>query len=171
MQESSLGWYLIFTKPRQESIAAEHLKRQHFVTYLPYIQQHKRIQNVYRIITESLFPRYLFVQLSAELDDWSKIRSSRGCISLVRFGIYPARVPDILIEQLKKCETDRIIQQQITPHFKPNDRVQILDGLLEGYEGMIKSKDSQQRVTLLLKMAEGHTCSIRCSIHQIKKIG
>lgn len=172
MHNLHLGWYLAYTKPRQERVAKEHLERQGFHIYLPFLKYHKRIKMVYQIITEPLFPRYLFIQISSELDDWSKIRSTRGCLNLVRFSTYPARVPDLFIEQLKSHITERYNQQKATTSdFKPGNNVQILEGLLEGYEGIIQSKDHRQRVTILLKIAEGHTSRISYSVHQIKKIG
>jgi len=36
------SWYVIHTKPRNESVAEEHLRRQAFETYLPRIKQERR---------------------------------------------------------------------------------------------------------------------------------
>lgn len=165
------GWYLVFTKPHHETIAKLNLERQGFHIYLPLFQQHKRRRNLYQIVTEPLFPRYIFINLSSDLDDWSKIRSTRGCVSLVRFGAVPARLPDALIDQLKQEETERLTKKEDSiPSFKSGDRVRILDGILIGYEGIVEIKNSQQRITLLLKIAEGHTHSINLSVHQVEMI-
>lgn len=163
------GWYLVFTKPNHENIAKMNLQRQGFTTYLPLLQQHKRIRNLYQVVTEPLFPRYIFINLSSRVDDWSKIRSTRGCVSLVRFGVLPAKVPDNLIEKLRVDESTRLVQDQ-QPDFKPGDKVQVVGGVLANYEGIVDIKNSQQRITLLLNIAEGHTRSVSLSIHQIKKV-
>lgn len=172
MKDDALsGWYLVYTKPRHENIAEINLKRQGFCVYLPLLQQHKRVRNLYQIVTEPLFPRYLFVYLSAEIDDWSKVRSTRGCVSLVRFGSLPARVPDKLLDQLKHDEDTRFNQEQSsTPDFQPGDRVRVIDGMLINYEGIIENKNSQQRVTLLLTITEGHTRSVNLSVHKVKAV-
>jgi transcriptional antiterminator RfaH len=165
-KDTPSGWYLVFTKPRHENIAKINLQRQGFHTYCPVLQQHKRQRNVYQIVTDPLFPRYLFIQLNTGVDDWSKIRSTRGCVSLVRFGTLAARVPDALIEQLKRDESMRFVKPK--PDFKPGDRVRVLAGVLAGYEGIVDVKNSQQRVTLLLTFAEGHTRQITLPVQQIK---
>ena len=168
MKEAQSGWYLVYTKPHHENLAKINLQNQGFHVYFPLLQQHKRRHNIYRIVTEPLFPRYLFIHLNSEIDDWSKIRSTRGCISLVRFGLLPARVPDSLIEQLQSDETTRAIQDKIQSQFKPGDHVRVLDGLLAGYEGIIELKNSQERVTLLLTIAEGHTRRISLPLNQVE---
>lgn len=172
VKDAQTGWYLIFTKPRQEDTAKINLERQGFITYFPLLQLHKRVRNLYQVVTEPLFPRYIFIHLNSEIGDWSKIRSTRGCISLVRFGMLPACVPDALIEQLRGDESKRLIQQEeSTPDFKTGDRIQVLDGILGGYEGIVQMKNSQQRVTLLLALAEGHTRSVTLPVHQVKLVG
>lgn len=168
MKEAS-GWYLVFTKPKQENTAQFNLQRQGFNTYLPLQQQHKHKKNLYHIVTEPLFPRYLFIRLNYEIDDWSKIRSTRGCVSLVRFGQLPALVPPGLVEHLKNEEGTRLISdQKIVPDFKSGDRVQIIEGLFKNYEGIVENKNSQQRITILLNIVEAHARSVNLSIHQVK---
>lgn len=172
MNESQTGWYLVYTKPRQELDAKINLERQKFTTYLPLQKQPIRKYGVYQVVTKPLFPRYLFIYLSSGIDDWSKIHSTRGCVSLVQFGTCPARVPQLLIEYLKKEETDRISKQTITsiPNFKVGDRIRILDGILSDYEGIVQVKNSQQRISVLLIIAENHTRRIDLSANQIKMV-
>ena len=170
MNESNTGWYLVYTKPRHEILARLNLQRQGFDTYLPLQQQHKRKRNLYQLVTEPLFPRYLFIYLNSELSDWSKIHSTRGCISLVRFGSFPARVPEVLIEYLQREEANRFSQQVTsTPSFKAGDHVQVLDGIFAGYEGIVQVKNSQQRITLLLAIAENHTRRVILSVNEIER--
>ena len=169
MKESHKGWYLVYTKPRHETVAKLNLQRQAFHVYLPLLQQHKRKRHHYQMVTEPLFPRYLFIYLDTTMNDWSKIRSTRGCISLVRFAAHPARVPDALIEKLKREEINRSNEPIIgIPDFQPGDKVKILDGILANYEGIVEAKTSRERVTLLLNIAEGHTRSVNLSLHQIQ---
>jgi transcriptional antiterminator RfaH len=167
VKEAQSGWYLVYTKPRHENLANIHLQNQGFHVYFPLLQQHKRRHSIYRVVTEPLFPRYLFIHLNSGIDDWSKIRSTRGCVSLVRFGPIPAKIPDSLILRLQEDEIHRFSKQQNTPDFKPGDRVQVIDGILENYEGIIETKNNQERVTLLLNIAEGYTRRVQLPVHQI----
>ncbi len=164
-----MEWYLVFTKPHHENIAKLNLERQGFHTYLPLCQQHKRKRNVYQIVTEPLFPRYLFISLGSQINDWGKIRSTRGCVSLVRFGTLPARIPTTLVEKIRQSEADQRQQKKLsTPDFKPGDRVQVIDGVLANYEGIVEIKNNHERITLLLIIAEEHTCRVNLSVHQVQ---
>jgi len=169
VKDTHTGWYLVRTKPRQETVARINLQQQGFHIYLPLSQQHKRRRNLYQIVTEPLFPSYLFIWLSLGVDDWSKIRSTRGCVSLVRFGALPAQVPDKLIEQLKHDESRQLKQPETrVPDFKIGDPIRVIDGVLADYEGIIEAKTSQERVTILLTIVDGHTRSVSLSAHQVK---
>ena len=168
VRETQAGWYLVLTRPRHEAVAKLNLQRQGFHTYLPLFQQHKRRRNLYQL--EPLFPRYLFICLSSGTDDWSKIRSTRGCVSLVQFGTSPARVPDTLVELLQQDEAVRLIQhdKKCALDFNPGDRVRVLEGILANYEGIVEIKNNRERITLLLTIAEGHTRRVNLSVHQVK---
>ncbi len=66
-----LDWYLIHTKPARETTAADHLERQGFKTFLPRTRRQVRHAGRWRERIEAMFPRYLFVRLDTEEDDWA----------------------------------------------------------------------------------------------------
>ena len=92
-KDNVLAWYLLYSKPRQEGVAVENLKRQGYETYLPLIRTRRRRQGQYVSLVEPMFPRYLFIHLSDQTDNWGPIRSTLGVSGLVRFGDLPAQVP------------------------------------------------------------------------------
>ena len=73
-----LAWYLLYSKPRQEGVAVENLKRQGYETYLPLVRTRRRRQGQYVSLVEPMFPRYLFIHLSDQTDNWGPIRSTRA---------------------------------------------------------------------------------------------
>jgi len=152
-------WYLIHSKPRQEKIARENLERQGYATYLPLAPIRRRRRGRTIRVVDAMFPRYLFIQLSDEIDDWRPIRSTIGVSSLVRFGNTPARIPDGLIDVLREREDAEGIQILSNPQFQQGDPVRIAEGPLEGYEGIFQCKTSNERVMLLLKIAEKSVCT------------
>ncbi len=78
----------------------ENLGNQGFKCFLPTIRV-ERLRGGHRaMISEALFPRYLFVYLEAGRSNWSAIRSTRGVSHLVRFGGIVARLPSSLIDAL-----------------------------------------------------------------------
>ena len=161
------AWYLVYSKPQQERLALENLKRQGYASYLPLITNRKRRNGRYASIIEPMFPRYLFVNLSDETDNWGPIRSTIGVANLVRFGMKAARVPDNLIEVMREREVDGV-QTLTPPDFKPGDKVRIVEGVMAGYEAIFQARTGKERVVLLLQLAEDRTARIQVSAHDIE---
>ena len=131
------AWYLIYSKPQQERLALENLERQGYPSYLPLIRNRRRRKGRYVSIIEPMFPRYLFVHLSDETDNWGPIRSTIGVANMVRFGMQAARVPDSLIEMMQERDEEGV-QTLAPPELKPGDQVRIVEGVMAGYEAIFR---------------------------------
>lgn len=163
----STSWYLLYSKPQQERLALENLGRQGYHGYLPLIRRKRRRQSRYVDVIEPMFPRYLFIHLNDETDDWGPIRSTIGVAKLVRFGDCAARVPDRLVTGLQDREDEYGIQDLPVRQFKEGDRVRIQAGPLEGYEGIFQARNSQERVMVLLDVV-GRQTRVAMSADQLE---
>ena len=163
------AWYLVYTKPQQERVALENLERQGYASYLPLVRVRRRRRGRYVKIVEPMFPRYLFMHLSDETDNWSPIRSTIGVSSLVRFGTLPARVPDDLIRTLRAREDPDGLQRLEPREIKPGDRVRIVEGVMAGYEAIFEAGSGRERVSLLLDIANT-TARLLVSSHDIEPV-
>lgn len=161
------SWYLVYTKPRREILAQENLDRQGYMTYLPLMYSRRRRVDHLVLVTEPLFPRYLFVRLDAQTDNWAPIRSTLGVTGLVRFGPQPARAPDDLIDLLKSRDGSDGIQTLPMPDFHRGDTVRITDGTMAGYQGIFLAKSGRERVIILLEIA-GRDARVQLSACQIE---
>ena len=144
------AWYLVYCKPRQESVARENLARQGYETYLPVMREVRRRQGKRVSLLAPMFPRYLFIHLNRETDNWAPIRSTLGVVSIVRFGRLAARVPDELLGVLRAREDAQGIQILPVEEYKPGSRVRITQGGFVGYEGIFQAATGRDRVTVLL---------------------
>lgn len=134
------AWYVVYTKPRQEDIALINLERQ---GYLPKM----RIERIRRkkavVLSEPMFPRYLFIRLdsSEQGKSWSPIRSTLGVARLVRFGTTAATVDQGLVDFLQEREaalpTDTM--------FKSGEAVLVVDGPFAGIEAIYQTEDADRR--------------------------
>ena len=138
------NWYLIKTKPRQENVAIKNLENQEYSTYCPTVT----INNKYVV----LFPGYIFIHLDKKTENWSPIRSTKGVINFVRFGLYFAQVPDNVIEFIKANQLITLEKFKNLDKFKPGDKVQITDGVFKNYVAIFKSFKSDERVLLLMNI-------------------
>ena len=149
---TSMAWFLVRSKPRQESVALTHLARQGYESYLPLFATEKLVRRKTTVVQEPMFARYLFVRLdtSGQGQSWSPIRSTVGVSELVCFGSRPARVDAALIATLRERE----MTQQADPDalFSAGDSVRITEGAFAGLEAIYQMNDAEDRAMVLLDL-------------------
>lgn len=147
--ESQPRWYLIHCKAREESRALEHLERQGFECYRPLRVVEKWRLGRKQRVTESLFPRYLFICLDDVNDNWYPIRSTRGVDKIVRFNDRAVPVADDLIAGIRARLADGTFEK---PYLKAGERVQIMKGPFSHLEAIFVAGDGNERCVLLLTL-------------------
>jgi transcriptional antiterminator RfaH len=149
---SKSNWYAVHSKPRQEHIALAHLERQGFTCFLPMALNpyQRRTQKKLRI--EPLFPRYLFLNATADEQSLRPVRSTRGVSTLVRFGIELARLPETVIRAIRsRCDGDTGLVRLDPVPVEPGDRVRVFDGPLAGVQGLFQAVTGEMRALLLIE--------------------
>ena len=166
-QNQNRSWYLVLTKAQSEFNAQENLLRQGYEIYLPLVQTSRRCngKNIKR--TEAFFPRYLFIYLNKETDNWSPIRSTIGVADIVRFGGVPAVVPEIMIDKLKMNEDEFGLQSFEKKEFKQGDKIEIISGAFEGYKAVFQKMKNAERVSVLLDIV-GNNTQVTLSVHELE---
>jgi transcriptional antiterminator RfaH len=149
MSESTPSWYCVYTHPKQEFYAAEHLRRQRFEVFLPTIivKPLRRRQSVIR----PYFTRYLFVSFDVMQDNWRPIWSTNGVKSLFSSNPYaPIAIPGQTILTLRQqIEEYEIRQGYCVDVIRPGTIARVLNGSLKGHEAPCISNE-KGRVKLLM---------------------
>lgn len=145
-------WYALMSKPQKDAYAEEQLNNQGYTTYRPLAMREKRHRGKVIKVTESLFPRYLFINLDAVNDNWAPIQSTYGVSSLVRFGDLPLSIPDSLIDQLKQQENQFQEKAIDLDRFKQGDIVTIGGGSFEGLNAIFERYSGEERVILFMNI-------------------
>jgi len=150
-KENGEKWYLVYTKANEEKKAKYNLDNQNFETFLPLLSL-VNINKPYLNRVRIMFPRYLFIKMSIEADNWSMIKSTIGVSHIIRFGQIPAMVPTDLIHELKRRVDidDTFTQTALISEYDLGDRVKISKGLMKGKEGSFLFKKNNERVKVLL---------------------
>lgn len=146
-------WYAVYTQPRNETLASEHLQRQGFEVFLPrYLKRRSHARRI-DVVPVPLFPRYLFVSFDADKAGWRVIRSTRGVIDLVRNGLNPIPISKEIIEEIRK-RRDKDGYVVIAKHFKfkRGSRIRIDAGPFADYEAIFESQRDNERVIALLSL-------------------
>jgi transcriptional antiterminator RfaH len=163
-------WYAVYTKPRQEALAEEHLGRQGFHVWFPRALRSRRRRGRWRDLAEALFPRYLFIQLDLQRDNAAPIRSTLGVSGMVRRGDWPAVVPDAVIDGLQAAADPETGLHRLTPRpLVRGDRVAVLEGPFQGLEGIFRAASGTERVTILLDILGGSS-RVSLSRHCVARV-
>ena len=146
-------WFAVCCKPRQEAVAEENLLRQGFHVYLPRIRIRQRRRGQWIDAVEVLFPRYIFIRVDPVRCNIAPVRSTRGVVGLVRFGVQPAVVPDAVMHALLQREDSSSgLHQDNRPLFCAEDVIKLVEGPLAGMEGIFAQQDGEKRVIVLMEL-------------------
>lgn len=149
----TLQWRAVWCKPRAESRAALHLRNQGFEVLLPLVRATRRRRGALREMVEPMFPRYLFAAAPKEPADWTRVRSTRGAIGLVRFGEQIPAVPASLVSLLiRHQDAGGVVELTAMDPPRPGDRVEITTGALAGLRGLFAAHSGADRVLVLLEL-------------------
>ena len=145
------NWWLLTTKIHKEEYAADQLTSQGYITYRPLAQRLRKNRGKMKMCIESLFPRYIFIQLNKTTDDWSPIRSTRGIINFVRFGENYAQVPDDIIKALQEHESTLSNKAIELDRYNKGDKIIIeQEGAYKNLQGVFQQYKGDQSCSILI---------------------
>jgi transcriptional antiterminator RfaH len=136
-------WTVLQTETQREHIARLMLMRQGFETYMPRIQiRPNRIVN--------LFPSYIFIEI---IDRWWAARWTIGVIKILMDGERPARVPDGIIEAIRKQEVGGFVKLPNRNNGKRRgEKVKIIRGSFQGHLAIYDGMSGKERERVLLEL-------------------
>ncbi len=172
MSICSLDWFAVYTKPRQEHIALMNLERQSFECYLPITENpNQRGSTPNKTSHEPLFPRYLFLGASPEMQNLAAVRSTRGVVGLVRAGCELIRIPAAIITGLKARmdQATGMIALDSTV-LNNGDKVRVFDGPFAEVEGVFKEHRGRTRSLLLLEIL-GRQTAVEIDVRLLQRVG
>lgn len=142
-------WFLAQLKPKSYRIAKRNLAQQGFATFLPMIEETRRLRGVFVTQLRPLFPGYIFVALDMRQGGWRSVNSTIGVTRLVSLGPQPTEVPAGLIQQLQRsCDPSGKLQTHA--HLAPGDTVTLRRGPFAELVATIDSLAPDQRVWVLM---------------------
>ena len=166
---AAIGWYLAYTKPRNEQAASAQLSRQGYATYLPLYKALVRTAEGMAVRHGPMFPRYVFFRPASAGQSIAPVRSTVGVSHVVRFGVTPATVGDELVSALRAFETERE-QASVSDlsALKAGRLVAVCAGPLKGLEGLV-SATAGKRITVLLDVL-GRQTRVSVPDHQLQAL-
>ena len=166
---SAQPWYVLQSKPRQESQVSAYLRSQGLEVFYPTV----RVQpvNPRASTLRPLFPRYLFVQADLSEVGVSALQWVPGAIGLVMFDGVAAPVQDAVVQAIRqRVQEIRGAGGLAFDGLKQGDPVRITQGPLKGYEAIFDLRLSgSERIQVLLEML-GREVRVAVNANAIERI-
>lgn len=131
-----IAWYCVVSRPQQEARASVELTNQGFTTFLPILND------------KPMFPRYLFAAFDRDRDNWGIIKSTRGCVDLLKSNFIPTPVPNYAMDIIMAYKPPQELQDGATAFYR-GQSVEIHTGPLQGLHGLFVSNSKARTMTFL----------------------
>ena len=123
------------------------------------IKDGKRKTNLRKV-----FPGYVLIKMIVTEESWYVVRNTRGVTGFVGAGTEPTPLTD---EEIRNMGFDEV---PVNIDYEVNDNVKLLNGALEGFEGVVQNIDKEKgKVTVLVSMF-GRETAVELELAQVQKI-
>jgi len=137
---------------------AAFLKLAGYEVYIPQVRE-QRLRRSRRVeVISPLFPAYAFIVIEQQ---WHRARWSIGVTALIMDGDHPARVPDLVIADIRAREVRGAVELPKLPGMKVGERVRVLGGPFQGQLGLYAGMRPHARVEVLLALLGRITVAVR----------
>jgi transcriptional antiterminator RfaH len=149
-------WACARLESRREAVAQHFLKLAGYEVYIPQVRE-QRLRRRRRVeVVSPLFPAYGFIVIEQQ---WHSARWSIGVTAIIMDGVAPARVPDLVVADIRAREVRGAVElpklPEAPPGIKVGERVRVLGGPFQGHFGLYAGMKPHERVEVLLALFSG----------------
>ena len=149
--DSNSHWYAVWTRSRQEKVAAGMLSGLGIRHYLPLRSEHRQWSDRKQAVEVPLFSGYLFVFINPLKESRLKVLKVPGIVAFVGNQTGPLAIPHKEIEDIQAVLASKANCSVEAP-LKEGDRVRVVRGALAGVEGMLVRANSESRLFISIEM-------------------
>ena len=150
MKKNNFSWYVVMSKPNQESRAIKNLQNQNFDVFCPYFEKEYDSGNLTKIIKGYLFPSYIFIKLNIKSLNWLRIKNTFGVKKILSLGNFPSEIEKKFVDNLKLVSNDNGLLNESLFSYKPKQKVIITKGPFRKILGEVISLVGDKRIKILL---------------------
>ena len=166
-------WYVVFTFSGYEQIVKDNL-----LNIIEKNNLHDRILDIQipvedvveekngkrKIVQRRMFPCYVLLKMKYANDLWHLIVNTRGVTSFVG----PQGKPTALEEDdIKRMRLEKVA---VESNYKPGDKVQVIDGPLQGFIGEVEHIDANNQKLRVSVSMFGRQTPVELEMIQIEKL-
>ena len=168
-------WYVVHTYSGYENKVASNLEKTVENRQMQELIQEIRVptEQVTEITEEGkrkeverkIFPGYVIVKMVMTDESWYAVRNIRGCTGFVGPSSKPVPLTDAEVARLG------VEQRQVEVSYQVGDSVNIIDGPLEGFIGVVEEMEPEKnRVRVTVSMF-GRETPVELELDQAEPIG
>jgi transcription antitermination factor NusG len=151
--QSALRWYAVQTMPRHEKKVIAELQQKQVQSYLPVFSDERKWTDRRVSVDTPLFPGYVFVKISQDQDTRVRVLRTLGVRNFVGTRGIGDPIPDAEIESVQAVLA-RGIPVSVSPFLNIGQRVRILDGSLEGVEGILTAVNGDNSLIISVELIQ-----------------
>lgn len=167
------GWHVLYVKSRWERRIYEYLKEINLEPFLPQLNIMKKWSDRKKIVSQPLFPSYVFVNINSS-KQFHQALSVEGVCCYIRFGKEYARVTEKEIEKMKFLVEDKNLQGVTIEKGLPKvgDLKKIIFGPLNDLEcEILKVNNTNKIIVRIESLQQNFTATLPadylCDISQV----
>lgn len=145
------AWYAIQTRPRNEKKITTRLQGKGIETFLPLMNEVHRWSDRRQMVSQPLFPGYIFVHIIQRPEPRLSILNTMGVYGFV--GVRGAGIP-IPDKQIVDIQTIVTSAEAFTPYpfLRVGQRVRVRGGCLDGVEGSLVSINTDHSLVVSVEL-------------------
>lgn len=154
-------WYILKVQSNREDSIREALLRKiniaglndYFGDIIVPVEKRTEFKNgKRRVVRQKLYPGYIVVNMELNDDTWYLVRDTNGIGDFTGSGGKPSPMPDSEVAKIVTKHEEKVDEApKLMINFNPGDRVKIIEGTFENFEGEVVSIDqSNGRVTVMI---------------------
>lgn len=176
-QSQGRRWYVIHTQSGHEENVAENLKQRIesmdmedkiFNVLIPLEKKIKIKNGKRKVITEKIFPGYVFVEMTVTDDSWYVVRNTPNVTGFIGTGTTPTPISEAEMKELQKRMG--VSEPTVSIEYTIGTPVKITDGPFKNYEGRIDEVDEARGKVKVAVTMFGRETPVELDPLQIQKI-
>lgn len=166
--DSDYHWYAVWTRSRQEKVAAGMLGVLGVEHYLPLKTEFRKWSDRKQAVEVPLFSGYLFVYISLLKESKLQVLKVPGVVAFVGNQTGPLPIPSKQIEDIQTVLAAGAACS-VKPLLKQGDRVRVCRGALAGVEGRLVRANSESQLLISVDMIQ-QSLAVNVSSEDIERV-
>ena len=166
-------WYVVHTysgyenkvkKDLETTVKNRELEAYFFDIVVPMEEQIEIKDGKRKTNIKKVFPGYVLIKMIVTEESWYIVRNTRGVTGFVGSGTDPIPLTD---EEIRNMGFDDV---PVNIDYDVNDNVQILNGPLEGFVGIVQEINKEKSKVKVLVSMFGRETPVELEFSQIQKV-